>query len=71
MNWFTGIVLFVIIWWTALFAVLPIGTKPVVQPDAASGWRGAPRAAAITDESYRYHDSRQRSVDRQLPADPQ
>jgi predicted secreted protein len=42
MNWFTGIVLFAIIWWTALFAVLPIGTKPVVQADAMSGWRGTP-----------------------------
>ena len=42
MNWFTGSVLFVIIWWTALFAVLPIGTKPVAHPDATSGWRGAP-----------------------------
>jgi len=42
MSWFTGIVLFVVIWWTALFAVLPIGTKPVVQPDDTSGWRGAP-----------------------------
>jgi predicted secreted protein len=42
MNWFTGMVLFVVIWWTALFAVLPIGTKPVVRPDDVSGWRGAP-----------------------------
>ncbi len=42
MNWFTGFVLFVIIWWTALFAVLPIGTKPVTQADDKSGWRGAP-----------------------------
>jgi predicted secreted protein len=42
MNWFTGIVLFVVIWWTALFAVLPIGTKPVAEPDDKSGWRGAP-----------------------------
>lgn len=42
MNWFTGIVVFVIIWWTALFAVLPIGTRPVQQADANSGWRGAP-----------------------------
>jgi predicted secreted protein len=41
-NWFTGFVLFVIIWWTALFAVLPIGTKPVARADADSGWRGAP-----------------------------
>jgi predicted secreted protein len=42
MNWFTGAILFVCIWWTALFAVLPIGTKPVAQADDKSGWRGAP-----------------------------
>jgi len=42
MNWFTGVVLFVVLWWTALFAVLPIGTKPVAQADDTSGWRGAP-----------------------------
>ncbi len=42
MNWFNGIVMFVIIWWTALFAVLPIGTRPVEQADASSGWRGTP-----------------------------
>jgi len=42
MNWFTVVVLFVIIWWTALFAVLPLGTRPVQQPDDTSGWRGAP-----------------------------
>ncbi len=34
--------MFVIIWWTALFAVLPIGTRPVAKPDDKSGWRGAP-----------------------------
>jgi predicted secreted protein len=42
MNWVTGIVLFVLIWWLALFAVLPIGTRPVEDPDSSSGWRGAP-----------------------------
>jgi predicted secreted protein len=47
MNWFTGTVLFVIIWWTALFAVLPIGTRPVQQPDDKSGWRGAPERPRI------------------------
>jgi predicted secreted protein len=47
MNWFTGVVLFVIIWWTALFAVLPIGTKPVAQADDKSGWRGAPERPRI------------------------
>lgn len=43
MDWFTGTVVYVLIWWTVLFAVLPIGTKPVEDPDPeAGGWRGAP-----------------------------
>ncbi len=42
MGWFTACVLYVLIWWTALFAVLPLGTKPVEDPDALTGWRGAP-----------------------------
>jgi predicted secreted protein len=43
MTWFTGIVLYVLIWWIALFAVLPIGTRSVAEADPVSGWRGAPR----------------------------
>jgi predicted secreted protein len=42
MNWFTGLVLYALIWWIVLFAVLPIGTRPVEDADARSGWRGAP-----------------------------
>ncbi len=42
MNWFTAFVLFVLIWWTVLFAVLPFGTKPVAEADVHTGWRGAP-----------------------------
>ena len=43
MHWFTGILVFTMIWWTVLFAVLPIGTNPVADADpAAGGWRGAP-----------------------------
>jgi predicted secreted protein len=42
-DWFTGIVVYLLIWWTALFAVLPIGTRPVAEADPATGgWRGAP-----------------------------
>jgi predicted secreted protein len=47
MGIFNGIVLFVLIWWTALFAVLPLGTAPVAEPDGASGWRGAPAKPQI------------------------
>ncbi|HVJ51251.1 MAG TPA: DUF1467 family protein [Aliidongia sp.] len=28
MNWFTGIIVYVIIWWLVIFCVLPIGVKP-------------------------------------------
>jgi predicted secreted protein len=40
---FTGIVVYLLIWWTALFAILPIGTHPDPEGDPASGgWRGTP-----------------------------
>jgi predicted secreted protein len=40
---FTGTVVYLLIWWTALFAILPIGTRPdPVGDPAAGGWRGAP-----------------------------
>jgi predicted secreted protein len=42
MGWFTGCVLYLLIWWTVLFAVLPFGTRPVTAADPTSGWRGAP-----------------------------
>ena len=44
MNWFTGFVLYFILWWTVLFAVLPLGVRPDESGDATSGgWRGAPQ----------------------------
>jgi predicted secreted protein len=42
MGWFTGSVLYILIWWTVLFAVLPIGTRPVSDADPETGWRGVP-----------------------------
>ena len=43
MTLFTGVIVYVLIWWTALFIVLPIGVRPDAEGDAASGgWRGAP-----------------------------
>lgn len=47
MNWVSGIVLYILIWWVALFAVLPIGMQPKAEADQASGWRGAPAAPRI------------------------
>lgn len=42
MNWFTGTVLYILIWWVVLFAVLPFGSRGSDMPDPVTGWRGAP-----------------------------
>ena len=47
MGWFTGCVVYVLVWWTTLFAVLPLWTQPVADADEASGWRGAPSRPLI------------------------
>jgi len=33
MNWFTGVMTYVIIWWTVLFAILPWGNRPLETPE--------------------------------------
>ncbi|MCX7380449.1 MAG: DUF1467 family protein [Alphaproteobacteria bacterium] len=38
----TGFALYFVIWWITIFAVLPLGTKPVADADSQTGWRGAP-----------------------------
>lgn len=48
MTLFTGIVVYLLLWWTVLFAVLPIGTRPDSEGDIdAGGWRGTPVAPHI------------------------
>ena len=47
MNWFTAAILFALIWWTVLFAVLPLGQKPQPDPDPVSGYRGLPETPRI------------------------
>jgi predicted secreted protein len=47
MNWFSGVVLYILIWMLTLFAVLPIGTTPQADADAATGWRGAPSQVSM------------------------
>jgi predicted secreted protein len=54
-NWVTGVVLYVLLWWVLLFAVLPFGARPIDDAaEVAGGWRGAPehphlwRAVLIT-----------------------
>lgn len=43
----TAIALYFVIWWITLFAVLPLGTKPVADADPQTGWRGAPERPQI------------------------
>lgn len=33
MSWFTGIIVYLMVWWLALFAVLPWGNAPVLKPE--------------------------------------
>jgi len=47
MNWFEGIVAYVVIWWVVLFAVLPFGVRPAPEgdPGHAAGAPANPRLA--------------------------
>ena len=53
MGWATGVMVYLVIWWTVLFAILPLGVKRVENPGRGQD-RGAPerpqllRKAVIT-----------------------
>lgn len=42
MNWFTGIIVYVLVWWVALFAVLPLWIVPA-EPGELGHAAGAPK----------------------------
>ena len=42
MDWFTAGVVFMLVWWTLLFAILPLWTRPQPEADEMTGWRGVP-----------------------------
>lgn len=42
MNWFTGLIVYVLVWWITLFAVLPLWVVPA-EPDDLAHNVGAPR----------------------------
>ena len=42
MNWFTGIIVYVLVWWVALFAVLPLWVAPA-EPGDLGYSAGAPK----------------------------
>lgn len=41
MSWATGVMVYVVLWWTVLFAVLPLGVRRVENPGKGEE-RGAP-----------------------------
>jgi predicted secreted protein len=41
-GWTLSFVVFSLIWWTVLFAVLPLGVRPREASLEEGGWRGAP-----------------------------
>ncbi len=41
MSWATGLMVYLVIWWTILFAVLPLGVRRVENPGRGQDW-GAP-----------------------------
>ena len=53
MSWATGLMVYIVIWWTVLFAVLPLGVRRVEKPGRGEE-HGAPerpellRKAVIT-----------------------
>jgi predicted secreted protein len=47
MGWVAGTVVFFLVWWTVLFAVLPLGANPDPEAELAGGWRGAPRQVRV------------------------
>ena len=43
MRAFNAAVMYVMIWWVVLFAVLPIGVRTLEHTDNPAGWQGAPQ----------------------------
>jgi len=41
-TWFTGLIVYILVWWLALFTVLPFWTHPVADPESPEHFRGAP-----------------------------
>ena len=42
MNWFTGVVVYILVWWVTLFAVLPLWVMPIQRGDLGHD-AGAPQ----------------------------
>lgn len=48
MNWFTGIMTYIIIWWMVLFAILPWGNRPPPDPESGHATSAPEKPRLIT-----------------------
>ena len=46
MSWATGVMVYIVLWWTVLFAVLPLGVSRVQNPGKGEE-RGAPERPGL------------------------
>ena len=46
MNWVSGLVVYLLIWWVVIFMALPYGNQPI-EEGGADGFSGAPKIANI------------------------
>jgi predicted secreted protein len=46
MSWATGLMVYIVVWWTVLFAVLPLGVRRVDKPGRGED-HGAPERPEI------------------------
>jgi predicted secreted protein len=50
MSWATGVMVYLVIWWTVLFAVLPIGVRRVEEPGRGQD-HGAPERPQLVKKA--------------------
>ena len=65
MSWATGVMVYLVIWWTVLFAVLPLGVRRVENPGKGEE-RGAPERPELVAQGDHHLDRRRRALDRLL-----
>ena len=65
MSWATGLMVYLVIWWTILFAVLPLGVRRVENPGKGEE-RGAPERPQLAAQGDHHLDRRCRAVARLL-----
>ena len=50
MSWVTGFMVYLVIWWTVLFAILPLGVRRVEDPGRGQD-RGAPERPQLVKKA--------------------